>query len=188
MGKGIGLLIIILLVLIIHLINVDESLREIKDGINDFLEFWFSIPILRNMLDPIEKFYSPKLPISFFEYRFFIFLVFLFCFAWVIDVTSQVAIRKYKQWKYSKIYDEAELIDVDGYLPKKDFKLFATCKICSKKIYMPLKCSYCGDYYCDRHFLPPNHDCEGIESWKKRRCLLVLSGSTRNQEHTIENI
>ena len=169
MGKSLILLVIILFVLGVHLINVDKNLSGIKAELNNFFDFWFSVPYLKNVLGPIEDLYFHKLPISLFEYRFFVFVGFLFCLAWIIDVSSQAAIYRYKRWKYSRLYREAKLVEVEGYPRRgRDFKLFGICGLCSKRIYMPLQCSYCGEYYCDEHFLPPNHNCTRIDSWKKK--------------------
>jgi hypothetical protein len=33
---------------------------------------------------------------------------------------------------------------------------------------MPFHCQYCGGNFCDEHRLPPNHNCAGIEIWKKK--------------------
>jgi predicted nucleic acid binding AN1-type Zn finger protein len=35
-------------------------------------------------------------------------------------------------------------------------------------VYLPFFCDYCHRYYCDRHRLPFEHDCENIDEWKKQ--------------------
>jgi Zn-dependent protease len=33
------------------------------------------------------------------------------------------------------------------------------CQQCGAETYMPFKCNYCGQLFCDEHRLPENHDC-----------------------------
>ncbi|RLI76091.1 hypothetical protein DRO97_01685 [Archaeoglobales archaeon] len=40
------------------------------------------------------------------------------------------------------------------------------CEYCGKEVTLPFKCRYCGGYFCEDCYLPPKHDCTGIESWK----------------------
>ena len=40
------------------------------------------------------------------------------------------------------------------------------CEYCGKEILLPFKCKYCGGYFCEDCYLPPNHDCPRIETWK----------------------
>ncbi|MEN6444119.1 MAG: CAP domain-containing protein [Methanoregula sp.] len=42
------------------------------------------------------------------------------------------------------------------------------CDFCGKPTTMPFHCQYCGGNFCDEHRLPPNHNCAGIEIWKKK--------------------
>ena len=41
------------------------------------------------------------------------------------------------------------------------------CSICGKKEMLPYKCKFCGWTYCSEHRLPENHDCIGLEKFKK---------------------
>jgi hypothetical protein len=34
---------------------------------------------------------------------------------------------------------------------------------------MPFKCKFCGERFCGEHRLPENHDCAGLENFKKER-------------------
>ncbi|MBO8182777.1 MAG: hypothetical protein H0Z28_08300 [Archaeoglobus sp.] len=43
------------------------------------------------------------------------------------------------------------------------------CDFCGNEITLPYKCPFCGGSFCDDHRLPPNHDCIGIEFWRKRQ-------------------
>ncbi len=44
----------------------------------------------------------------------------------------------------------------------------ANCAKCNKSITgLPYTCRYCGKIFCPDHQLPENHDCEGLEKWKK---------------------
>ena len=38
------------------------------------------------------------------------------------------------------------------------------CSKCQKDVFLPFKCPYCGDYFCDEHRLPENHECPRIDS------------------------
>ena len=49
---------------------------------------------------------------------------------------------------------------------KEHESLYAKCAFCGKTVYLPYKCNYCGQYYCDDHRLPFNHNCPGIDSYK----------------------
>src|SRR5208337_4589920 len=40
------------------------------------------------------------------------------------------------------------------FFPKKEYPLYKTCTICGERVYLPFRCEYCGNYYCDRHRLP----------------------------------
>ncbi|MDK2796308.1 MAG: hypothetical protein PWQ22_531 [Archaeoglobaceae archaeon] len=44
--------------------------------------------------------------------------------------------------------------------------LYGRCSKCGSKVFMPFRCNYCGNYFCDDHRLPSNHDCIGLGSWK----------------------
>lgn len=44
--------------------------------------------------------------------------------------------------------------------------LYAKCAYCDRVVYLPYKCNYCGQYFCDEHRLPFNHNCPEIESYK----------------------
>ncbi|MCK4583290.1 AN1-type zinc finger domain-containing protein [Candidatus Bathyarchaeota archaeon] len=33
------------------------------------------------------------------------------------------------------------------------------CALCKKEVYLPYRCSYCGQYFCDDHRLPEQHLC-----------------------------
>lgn len=44
----------------------------------------------------------------------------------------------------------------------------AECEICGKEIVNPFKCNYCGGSFCNKHRLPPNHECPNIGAWGDR--------------------
>jgi membrane associated rhomboid family serine protease len=43
----------------------------------------------------------------------------------------------------------------------------ANCTVCGKRIYLPFKCKFCGNSFCDEHRLPENHWCIGLKSYQK---------------------
>ncbi|MEM2924270.1 MAG: rhomboid family intramembrane serine protease [Methanocellales archaeon] len=43
----------------------------------------------------------------------------------------------------------------------------AKCSICGKQIYLPFKCKFCGDSFCEEHRLPENHWCIGLKSYER---------------------
>lgn len=47
-----------------------------------------------------------------------------------------------------------------------DIGSYGICSKCGQKVYLPFRCHYCGNYFCEDHRLPPKHDCRGIDSWK----------------------
>ncbi|MDY6771462.1 MAG: rhomboid family intramembrane serine protease [Candidatus Nanohaloarchaea archaeon] len=44
----------------------------------------------------------------------------------------------------------------------------AECSKCGKNISMPFTCKFCGDSFCSTHRLPENHDCDGLDDYKRR--------------------
>ena len=36
------------------------------------------------------------------------------------------------------------------------------CQLCKEEVFLPYKCSYCGQYFCDDHRLPEQHQCPGL--------------------------
>jgi len=51
---------------------------------------------------------------------------------------------------------------------KKEYPVYAECSVCRERTYLPFRCDYCHKYFCGKHRLPFDHDCENIEEWKKR--------------------
>ena len=49
------------------------------------------------------------------------------------------------------------------------------CALCKKEVYLPYRCSYCGQYFCDDHRLPEQHMCPGLpeRSWESRRRIQI---------------
>ena len=45
----------------------------------------------------------------------------------------------------------------------------AECSYCGTETSMPYKCKFCGELFCSNHRLPENHNCQGLEGWKKKR-------------------
>ncbi|MFB6075639.1 MAG: rhomboid family intramembrane serine protease [Candidatus Aenigmatarchaeota archaeon] len=46
------------------------------------------------------------------------------------------------------------------------------CSYCGKDLDeegMPFKCKFCSEYFCAEHRLPENHDCPGLDEYKKKR-------------------
>ncbi|GAG55625.1 unnamed protein product [marine sediment metagenome] len=45
------------------------------------------------------------------------------------------------------------------------------CVVCKKEVYLPYRCSYCGQIFCDKHRLPENHMCPGLpkRGWENRK-------------------
>jgi Zn-dependent protease len=37
------------------------------------------------------------------------------------------------------------------------------CEKCGKDVFLPVKCAYCGGYFCGEHRLPENHECREID-------------------------
>lgn len=51
---------------------------------------------------------------------------------------------------------------------KKEYPVHAHCSVCGERVYLPFFCDHCHKYFCGKHRLPFDHDCENIEDWKKR--------------------
>ena len=45
----------------------------------------------------------------------------------------------------------------------------ARCSYCGKVEKMPFRCKFCKGVFCSSHRLPENHECEGLERFKKER-------------------
>lgn len=41
------------------------------------------------------------------------------------------------------------------------------CSYCGSKEPMPFRCKFCGGVFCRDHRLPENHNCHGLETFKK---------------------
>ena len=52
---------------------------------------------------------------------------------------------------------------------------------CNVLDFLPIKCQYCGDFFCSKHFLPSDHDCKCYDSTfrpagkRKNQNLIYLS-------------
>ena len=57
---------------------------------------------------------------------------------------------------------------ITGIFKKDEYPLYETCAVCNERSYLPFRCEYCGKYYCDRHRLPFDHNCQNIGEWKNR--------------------
>jgi len=44
----------------------------------------------------------------------------------------------------------------------------AKCSECDREISMPFRCKFCGELFCSQHRLPENHQCSGLEEYKRR--------------------
>lgn len=44
----------------------------------------------------------------------------------------------------------------------------ARCSQCGKEISMPFRCKFCGETFCSEHRLPENHECSGLEDYKRK--------------------
>ncbi len=53
-------------------------------------------------------------------------------------------------------------------LGKGQYPLYETCSFCGVRDYLPFHCEYCGQYFCERHRLPFDHDCKNIDAWMKQ--------------------
>ena len=51
------------------------------------------------------------------------------------------------------------------------------CKTCGKETYLPFRCPYCGNQFCNDHRLPENHNCQNIDA----------ASTTRNQDSIVAN-
>ena len=45
--------------------------------------------------------------------------------------------------------------------------MYTVCAVCGEKLILPIKCSYCDKYFCDKHRLPEHHNCAG--AYEKER-------------------
>ena len=43
------------------------------------------------------------------------------------------------------------------------------CSYCGSNEPMPFRCKFCSELFCRDHRLPENHDCHGLETFKKER-------------------
>ena len=80
---------------------------------------------------------------------------------------SYSAITKIRKRKRYKITEKFEVRHQPATTKEKE-PLYAKCAYCGRTVYLPYKCNYCGQYFCDDHRLPFNHDCPGISSYKDK--------------------
>ncbi len=45
----------------------------------------------------------------------------------------------------------------------------AQCSYCGESEQMPFRCKFCKGVFCSSHRLPENHECVGLERFKKER-------------------
>jgi hypothetical protein len=43
------------------------------------------------------------------------------------------------------------------------------CAYCGTRESLPFRCKFCGEQFCGVHRLPENHECHGLETFKKER-------------------
>lgn len=43
------------------------------------------------------------------------------------------------------------------------------CSYCGAQETMPFRCKFCGELFCGEHRLPENHECVGLETFKRER-------------------
>jgi serine/threonine protein kinase len=70
-----------------------------------------------------------------------------------------------KPW-YMEKYEDVETPVSNDLKPDK-MPVHGGCSFCGKREYLPWKCNYCGGMFCGDHRMPFNHDCPGIERYKK---------------------
>ncbi len=43
------------------------------------------------------------------------------------------------------------------------------CYACEEKVGLPFKCKFCGNFFCEEHRLPENHECPGLSDYKEKK-------------------
>lgn len=62
------------------------------------------------------------------------------------------------------------------------------CKKCGKELSgLPFTCRYCGAQFCTDHRLPENHECQGLEKWKRGE-LKKFKKEVKSKHYTSEDI
>ena len=103
---------------------------------------------------------------SFNEDLFYRFL-FTALFAALFNLARKKIDEKLEIYKYKRIFFDR--FDVQYFSEKTTSAkepIHARCAYCGKMVYLPYKCNYCGQYFCDDHRLPFNHDCPGLNRYK----------------------
>ena len=66
---------------------------------------------------------------------------------------------------------------------------------CNVLDFLPIKCQYCGDFFCSKHFLPSDHDCKCYDSTfrpagkkKNRKHFRIYSYNFRNESCNFSSI
>jgi hypothetical protein len=62
------------------------------------------------------------------------------------------------------------------------------CAKCQKELLaLPFTCRYCGAQFCPDHRLPENHECKGLERWKRGE-LKGFKKEIKGKEYTSADI
>ena len=85
-----------------------------------------------------------------------------------IDFIRKGTTSESRPW-YMERYEETKA-SVSTEIKPDRMTLHGKCSFpnCGKREYMPWKCNYCGREFCGDHRMPFNHNCPGIEVYKKR--------------------
>jgi len=78
---------------------------------------------------------------------------------------SYLAITKIRKKKRYKVTDKFEVVYHPDTTKEKE-PLYTRCAYCGKIVYLPYKCKYCSQYFCDDHRLPTRHNCPGLDEYK----------------------
>ena len=91
---------------------------------------------------------------------------------WYVEYIRK-GISPTKPW-YMERYEEPESCvssEIESPTPPeiKSGTVHGNCAYCGKRQYLAFKCNYCGGEFCGDHRLPFNHDCPGIEHYKRHK-------------------
>jgi len=88
---------------------------------------------------------------------------------WYVNYIRK-GITPLKPWYMERYEEEVITASVPTEIKAEVYPLHGGCSFpnCGKREYLPWKCNYCGGLFCGDHRMPFNHDCPGIERYKKR--------------------
>ena len=87
---------------------------------------------------------------------------------WYVDYIQKGITSGSQPWYMERFEERSIPAAISTEIKAEVYPLHGGCFHCGERQYLPFKCNYCGNSFCADHRMPFDHDCPGIERWKKR--------------------